>query len=70
MVEMGHLFRQAGEYDQADSWYRKAIDADPAHASCHIYLGDVLAKQGRLRERPTCTAPPQDACTAVLTNRT
>jgi len=50
LSEMGHLFLEAGEYDQAAAWYRQAIDADPSHASGHIFLGAVLAKQGRLHE--------------------
>jgi tetratricopeptide (TPR) repeat protein len=50
LAEMGHLFLEAGDYDQAAAWYRQAIDADPSHASGHIYLGAVLAKQGRLHE--------------------
>jgi tetratricopeptide (TPR) repeat protein len=47
---MGHLFRAAGNYELAATWYRKAIDADPIDATYRIYLGAVLAKQGRLHE--------------------
>ncbi|MDG3005189.1 tetratricopeptide repeat protein [Paludisphaera mucosa] len=50
LSNMGHLFDQAGDYDQAAAWYRKAIAADPGVASGRIYLGAVLAKQGRLHE--------------------
>ena len=50
LANMGHLFLEAGDYDQAAEWYRKAIDADPADATYRIYLGAVLAKQGRLHE--------------------
>lgn len=48
--QMGHLFREAGDYDQAAAWYRRAIEADPDDATYHIFLGAVLAKQGRLLE--------------------
>ncbi len=40
----------AGDYDQAAVWYRRAIDADLGDATGHIYLGAVLARQGRLHE--------------------
>jgi tetratricopeptide (TPR) repeat protein len=48
LAQMGHLFRNSGDYDQAAEWYRRAIEADPVDAGYHIYLGIVLAKQGRL----------------------
>jgi tetratricopeptide (TPR) repeat protein len=48
--QMGHLFREAGDYDQAAGWYRKVIAADPGNAAGHIFLGAVLAKQGRFHE--------------------
>jgi tetratricopeptide (TPR) repeat protein len=48
--QMGHLFDEAGDYDQAADWYRKAIDSRPGKASNYIYLGGVLAKQGRHHE--------------------
>jgi tetratricopeptide (TPR) repeat protein len=48
--KMGHLFLQSGDYDQAAEWYRKMIDVDPNDATGYIYLGAVLAQQGRLRE--------------------
>jgi tetratricopeptide (TPR) repeat protein len=48
--DMGHLFKAAGEFDQAAAWYRKAIDAAPDDATGYIFFGCVLAKQGRLVE--------------------
>jgi tetratricopeptide (TPR) repeat protein len=50
LAHMGHLFKEAGDYDQAAEWYRKAIEADPGDATYLIYLGGVLAKQGRFHE--------------------
>jgi tetratricopeptide (TPR) repeat protein len=50
LAGLGHLFRAAGDYDQAASWFRKAIEAAPNNAGYRIYLGAVLAKQGRLVE--------------------
>ena len=50
LSHMGHLFRFAGDYDQAAAWHRRACEACPKDASYHIYLGAVLAKQGRFTE--------------------
>jgi tetratricopeptide (TPR) repeat protein len=50
LAQMGHLFREAGHYDEAAAWYRQAIQCDLDDASYHIYLGALLAKQGRLDE--------------------
>ncbi len=47
---MGHLFRESGDYEQAAQWYRRAIEADPDDATSHIFLGAVLARQGRLHD--------------------
>ncbi len=47
---LGHLFREAGDYEQAAAWYRRAIEASPDEASGHIFLGGVLAKQGRFAD--------------------
>lgn len=47
---LGHLFKLAGDYDQAAAWFRKAVEADPGDATYHIYLGALLARQGRLHE--------------------
>jgi tetratricopeptide (TPR) repeat protein len=47
---MGHLFRESGDYEQAAGWYRQAIEADPDDATSHIFLGAVLARQGRLHD--------------------
>ena len=47
---MGHLYRERGDYVQAAKWYRKAIAADPHDATSYIFFGAILAKQGRLHE--------------------
>ena len=50
LAQLGHLFQQAGDYDQAAHWYQRAIDADPGDASSHIYLGGLRARQGRFHD--------------------
>lgn len=47
---MGHLYNAIRDYPSACIWFRKAIDAAPDEASGYIFLGSVLAKQGRLTE--------------------
>ncbi|MBA3311841.1 MAG: tetratricopeptide repeat protein [Planctomycetota bacterium] len=46
----GRLYREAGDYEKAVDWYRKAIEAAPDEASGYLFLGAMLAKQGRLIE--------------------
>ncbi|WP_197491014.1 tetratricopeptide repeat protein [Planctomyces sp. SH-PL62] len=50
LLKMGYLFDAAGDQGQAAAWYRKAIEADPGHAAGRIWLGELLARQGRLHE--------------------
>jgi tetratricopeptide (TPR) repeat protein len=50
LCSMGHFHDGRGELARAARWYERAIDARPNHASGYIYLGGVLARQGRLRE--------------------
>lgn len=45
-THLGHLCRERGEYDDAEKWYRKAIELDPDDAGWHIFLGALLAKRG------------------------
>ena len=49
-ANMGNIFRNSGDYDQATEWYRNAIEADSNHAYGRIFLGELLMNQGRLRE--------------------
>ena len=45
-VHLGHLYRERGDYDHAEKWYRKAIELHPDDAGRHIFLGVLLAKKG------------------------
>lgn len=47
---LGSLFRYRGDFQEAEQWFRKAIDEDPNDASSYIFLGAVLARDGKLRE--------------------
>lgn len=50
LSQMGHLCDFRGDWAEAEEWYRKAIEARPNCASAHIYLGAIMARQGRLDE--------------------
>lgn len=50
LSQFGHHYHFRGDYEHAAAWYQRAIDADPDHASGYIFLGAVLALQGRLGE--------------------
>lgn len=45
-VHLGHLYRERGDYDSAEKWYRKTIGLVHDNAGGHIFLGMVLAKKG------------------------
>jgi tetratricopeptide (TPR) repeat protein len=47
---MGELFKFSGDYERAEHWYRRAIDAAPDDTQGYIYLGGMLARLGRLIE--------------------
>ncbi len=50
MIDFGHLHEARDDLERAARWYHKAIEAQPRHAAGYIFLGGVLARQGRLRE--------------------
>jgi cytochrome c-type biogenesis protein CcmH/NrfG len=62
LVDLGHLERQRGDYERAAGWYRKAIEAAPRDASGYIYLGAILALQGRLREAEEAHRTATETC--------
>jgi tetratricopeptide (TPR) repeat protein len=47
--QMGHLCRYRGDFAGAEPWYQKAIDENPDETSSYVLLGDVQARQGKLR---------------------
>ena len=46
----GHLYKQKGNYRRAETWFRKAIASCPSDADSYIFLGGLLARDGRLSE--------------------
>lgn len=50
MQQMGHLEEARGRLSQAATWFRRAIEVNPKSANAHVFLGNILCKQGRLTE--------------------
>lgn len=46
----GYAQQQAGDWDSAYTWYRKAVALDPTYATPHNDLGVLLEHQWRLEE--------------------
>ncbi len=53
-LHMGHLYREKGNLRAAERWYRKSVAANPKLPRNLIFLGAVLAKQGRFKEAKRC----------------
>jgi tetratricopeptide (TPR) repeat protein len=51
---MGHLYERKGEFQKATEWHRKAIKIDSREAAYRIFLGAVLAQDGKLAEAEEC----------------
>ncbi len=47
---LGLVFQQLGQLDEAAASYRRAILAEPDYAAAHYNLGNILAGKGRLNE--------------------
>ena len=60
-VHWGAYYNARGDLKRAERWYRKAVAASPAAL---VFLGGVLARQGRLAEARRChrqaTRAPDD----------
>jgi tetratricopeptide (TPR) repeat protein len=52
--QMGHLYKKKGEFQKAAQWYRKAVKAEGREAGYWIFLGAVLALDGKLSEAEEC----------------
>ncbi len=45
---MGFALRKTGDYKQAYTFYRKALDFDPEHKGALEYLGELYAETGQV----------------------
>ncbi len=46
----GHLYRDNGQNKLAERWYRKAIEHSPKLPELWVFLGAILARQGKYKE--------------------
>lgn len=49
-LNLGGLYQQAGKLEQAESWFRKALQVDPNHPQAHYNLALSLRIQERTKE--------------------
>jgi protein O-GlcNAc transferase len=47
MVDAGFAHHEAGELEQAEALYRKALDVDPEHPEAQHLLGLIACQQGK-----------------------
>ena len=47
---MGFSLRKTGDYKQAYTFYRKALDFDPAHKGALEYLGELYVETGEVEK--------------------
>ena len=47
---MGHLYRAKGNNRIAEKWYRKALEINPKDQYLLVFIGAILAKQGKFGE--------------------
>jgi tetratricopeptide (TPR) repeat protein len=53
-AQMGHLFREKGDFKQAALWYRRGLRADPEYGDGYNFLGLVYFRSGRLKQAELC----------------
>jgi tetratricopeptide (TPR) repeat protein len=59
---IGGLHKNRGDYEAAAEWFKKAIECAPIDTQGYIYLGGVLALQGRLREAEEVHRKATETC--------
>jgi len=62
-VMMGDSFEQAGDFETALAWYRRAIEVGPEDADIQFALGDLLYRWGRLDEAEELLRNPRQCTT-------
>jgi tetratricopeptide (TPR) repeat protein len=53
-INLGTIFYNRGDFAQAETYYRQAIESDPRYALAYFDLGNVLDETGRLTEAIKC----------------
>jgi tetratricopeptide (TPR) repeat protein len=59
---MGFSLRKTGDYKQAYTYYRKALDFDPEHKGALEYLGELYVETGQLDKARENVARLRELC--------
>src|SRR5882757_6309683 len=59
---MGFSLRKSGDYKQAYTFYRKALDFDPQHKGALEYLGELYVETGQIDKARENVAVLQKIC--------
>ena len=66
-TQLGHLYRQRGDFANAEKWYRKAVELEPDDSGRHVFLGALLILRGDItgaeavhRKAIRCSKGPVD----------
>jgi tetratricopeptide (TPR) repeat protein len=59
---MGFSLRKTGDYQQAYTFYRKALDFDPDHKGALEYLGELYVETGQVEKAKENMARLQKLC--------
>ena len=61
---MGFSLRKTGDYKQAYTFYKKALDSDPQHKGALEYLGELYVETGQVEKAKENVALLQKICPA------
>ncbi len=50
LFNLGNLFYEAGNFDNAIAYYRRAVEADPALSTGHFALARAYTRKGHLED--------------------
>jgi tetratricopeptide (TPR) repeat protein len=53
-IQLGQLYKYQGRYDEAEKWYRKAIELKPEYSGSHVHVGLLLTAKGDLDGAEAC----------------
>jgi tetratricopeptide (TPR) repeat protein len=53
LAQLGHAEASAGDFAAAENWYREAFAAAATDDEERLYLGEILFRQGKLKEAET-----------------
>jgi tetratricopeptide (TPR) repeat protein len=54
MVNLAHSYRCAGEFSEAERWYRSVIARDPLHMRARCWMGEALLECGKHQAAHEC----------------